>query len=448
MAVAESHYDVIIVGGRPAGASLAARLGQEGWRVLLLDRSAFPSAPAVSYPAIFSSAMALLDEIGVSEVDYAHATPRLHWWINEFREDFRVFNRVPELHGRDYAYAIDRSRFDDALWRNADRFPSVRARQGFTVTGLLWDGGRVAGVRGHARGEPEECFTADCVVGAGGRFDLVAREAGARVYAVRDDLPTSVYYAYWQGAEPYDVTGPVVHAYAPGYGYGFLLMDSAGGMLGAGVYGQSRLLDLQGSTIEAFYLKLLRAQPRVWRRLRSATLVSEVRGMRNIGNLYRQAGGPGWALAGDALHQIDPMSAQGIYDALWSAKALSRAIGDWKRGRIDWPAAVTRYEAAVQAETRACYDETLARIKREIFTRRSAWAWKSYIRWLNADPEYKRRLALMMARGMDAADWLPAPVIAGALAGGALGDVRRWLRRQPRMDTLPALPISCTAQSV
>ena len=30
IAVAESHYDVIIVGGRPAGASLAARLGQDG----------------------------------------------------------------------------------------------------------------------------------------------------------------------------------------------------------------------------------------------------------------------------------------------------------------------------------------------------------------------------------------------------------------------------------
>ncbi|MBC8098595.1 MAG: FAD-dependent monooxygenase, partial [Armatimonadetes bacterium] len=40
-------YDVIIVGGRPAGSTLAARLGQYGLRVLLLERGTFPSLPAV-----------------------------------------------------------------------------------------------------------------------------------------------------------------------------------------------------------------------------------------------------------------------------------------------------------------------------------------------------------------------------------------------------------------
>ena len=161
--------------------------------------------------------------------------------------------------------------------------------------------------------------------------------------------------------------------------------------------------------------------------------------MRKIGNLYRSAGGPGWALAGDALHQVDPMHAQGIFDSLFGATALSAAIDSALRGRQTWHDAIVQYEARVKAETHAPYVETLARIRREIFTRRPDWAWKTYIRWLNDDPEYKRRLALIMTRGIDAAGWLPRRVIAGALLRGAGDDLLRLVLGQPRRGALPAL---------
>ena len=43
-----AHFDVIVVGGRPAGATLATRLGRLGLNILLLERDTFPSAPAAS----------------------------------------------------------------------------------------------------------------------------------------------------------------------------------------------------------------------------------------------------------------------------------------------------------------------------------------------------------------------------------------------------------------
>ena len=67
----DTNYDVIIVGGRPAGATLAARLGRQGLRVLLLERATFPSAPAASCPVIYPATMRLLDEIGADEREYA-----------------------------------------------------------------------------------------------------------------------------------------------------------------------------------------------------------------------------------------------------------------------------------------------------------------------------------------------------------------------------------------
>ena len=425
-----AHYQVIIVGGRPAGATLAARLGQAGLRVLLLERATLPSLPAVSSPAIYSSTMRLLDEIGADEADYARDTPRLRRWVYEFRDDFRVVNQVPDLFGRDYGYAIDRARFDDALWRLAARSPTVTARQGFGVTDLLWDGERVVGVVGKGRGGDEERFSADLVVGADGRFSLVAGKVKAPSHHARTERPTSLYYAYWRGVEAYDATGPCVHIFGPGYGIGFLLMDSADDTCAVVTEGQSAILDpdrLGGA--EAMYLGLLQQYPKLWRRLKHAERVTTVRGIKKVGNLYHQAGGPGWALVGDAYHQVDPIDGQGVFDAVFTARALARAILAYSQGEQTWPQALAAYDAEVRAETFPMYRETLARVQRELYTRHPEWAFKTWVRWLTQDPAYKRRLALLITRGIPAQGWLPASVFLGALARGAWGDLKRLGRR-------------------
>ncbi|MEL6149749.1 MAG: FAD-dependent monooxygenase, partial [Chloroflexota bacterium] len=45
-----TDYDVIIVGGRVAGSTLAAYLGKAGIRVLLLERATFPEPHPASSP--------------------------------------------------------------------------------------------------------------------------------------------------------------------------------------------------------------------------------------------------------------------------------------------------------------------------------------------------------------------------------------------------------------
>ena len=305
-----THYDTIIVGGRPAGATLAARLGQAGLRVLLLERATLPSAPATSCPAIYPATMHLLDEIGADEAAYARGTPRLHRMVAEIRDDFRVSIPMPTLFGRDYLYAIDRARFDAALWQVAARCPSVDARQGLAVTDLLRNGAQVTGVVGRQAGGAEQRFTADCVVGADGRFSLIARKVAARSYDQRADMPTTIYYAYWRNVVPYDDQGSLITSYGSGRGYGYLLMDSADGLTCVAIEGRSDALALGDKQGLACYMRLLQAHPRIRRRLAHAALVGEVRGMRDIGNMYRQAGGAGWALVGDALHQKDPLDGQ------------------------------------------------------------------------------------------------------------------------------------------
>lgn len=425
-----NHYDCIVVGGRPAGATLAARLGQQGLRVLLLERAVLPSPPAASSPVIYPATMRLLDEIGADEAEYARGTPRLRRFVAEVREDFRFTAAVPSLFGRDYIYAIDRARFDAALWRTAAGQPGVVAHDGASVTDLLRDGERVTGVIWRADGL-EQRATAGCVVGADGRFSLVARKAGAHDCDERTDLPTTIYYAYWKGVAPYDGAEPIIHSFSAGRGYGILTMDSADGSTAVVVEGRAAALELGDATADELYLGLLRRHPRVWRRLAGATLATDVRGMRNIGNKYRGAGGPGWALVGDALHQKDPIDGQGIYDAVATAKLLATAIGDWRRGRVTWERALEQYDAAVRAETYAMYVETLERVRRELYTGYSERAYRTWVRWLSTDREYQRRLMLLLARGLPPTGWLPSSVFFGAIGRGALADLVRAIARRP-----------------
>jgi flavin-dependent dehydrogenase len=431
----DAHYDTIIVGGRPAGATLAARLGQAGLRVLLLERARLPSAPAASCPAIYPATMRMLDEIGADEAVYARGTPQLRRMVSEVRDDFRISFLMPALFGRDYLYAIDRARFDATLWDTATRSPGVDARQGFAVTDLLRNGEQVIGVVGRVAGG-EQRFTGDCVVGADGRFSLVARKVDARSYDQRANMPTSIYYAYWRNAAPYDDRGPLIMTYGTGQGYGYLLMDSADGMTCVAIEGRSDALEQGDEKASARYMRLVRAHPRIRRRLAQAEPVGEVRGMRDIGNLYRQAGGPGWALVGDALHQKDPLDGQGIYDAVFTAKALSQALVAWKRGELSWAQALDRYTAAVHAETQPMYLATMDRVKRELYTEHPDWAYRTWLRWLADDREYQRRIALLLGRGIDPSNWLPAPVMFGAIARGALGDLGRAIARRPRPSAI------------
>src|SRR6185295_1597268 len=111
--------------------------------------------------------------------------------------------RTPLVWGRDYVVGLDRRHFDYALWEHLARYPSITRHEGYAVTDLVRDAeGRVVGIVGAARGEPPREISAGCVVGADGRFSLVARKAGSPVVKEDREHVSTVYYADWEGVAP------------------------------------------------------------------------------------------------------------------------------------------------------------------------------------------------------------------------------------------------------
>lgn len=433
MSEVQPQYDVIIVGGRPAGATLAARLGMAGLRVLLVERAQMPALPGASCPIIYASTMDMLDEIGADEAAYAHNTPKIRRMINASPGLYAEVN-IPMRNGRDYGYAIDRARFDFALWENALRFPSVQGRLGFSVSDLVWENGCVAGIVGAEAGRPRETVRARLVIGADGRFSVVARKAGAAQRDEHTDYPTSIYYAYWKNVPPFDDRGAAAVAWGDNDGVGYLIMDSADGTVAAGVEGQSNIVDPPPGKVDQWYEGMLRRAPAIWERLQNAERVTDVRGMKQIGNMYRQPGGGGWAVTGDAYHQKDPIDGQGIYDAVFTAKALSDEVIAYFEGRQAWDEALANYDAAARSETFPMYQSTLQRVQASLYNSSPEWlnriARGSFGRWLIEDRLVLEQLGLMLTRQIPADEVMSTPIMVGALLRGPLRDLSRFLDRQ------------------
>lgn len=176
------EFDVIIVGGKPAGASLVARLASAGLKIAVIEKDDFIKAKVVSCPLFFSSGIKLMEEIGLKENIYTLPGSQMAGASLEISTYFRTFIKMPEDDEKNYVYGLDRNVFDKALWDNLRRFPNVERLEGFVCRDIIKDtDGRAIGVLGGYKGEAERKIYGNAIVGADGRNSLVARKTDAKV---------------------------------------------------------------------------------------------------------------------------------------------------------------------------------------------------------------------------------------------------------------------------
>lgn len=414
-------YDVIIVGGRPAGSTLAARLGKQGLRVLILERANFPELPAVSCPMINASTLEMLDEIGAKEADYARGTPKIHRMVQMLGAGIALPFDLPDYKGRNYGYAVDRARFDMTLWQTALSYPSVEGRLGFSVTDVIIENGRVCGVIGTDESKTPQRLRAALTIGADGRYSTIARKLNAEERHRHDKHPTSALYAYWTGVRPFDEQGASAIAYGGADGLAYLVMDSADGTTAVVVEGRTDRFENQPDSGEALYLRLLHENTEISARLSAAEMATSVRGMKRIGNLYRQAGGAGWALVGDALVQQDPLDGQGIYNAVFTAKALAWAIRYWRAGEKSWDEALAWYDETVQIRTYGMYRQLLDRVESSLYSQMPEAVAQTLARWTMDDRLFKDMMGKLVTRQISAEAMrliTPGLMLNAAIRGG------------------------------
>ena len=345
----DSHYDVIVVGGRCAGAATAMLLARGGLRVLVIEATQ-RGTDTLSTHALMRGGVLQLHRWGLLDSVVASGTPAIHATRFSYGDD----DQTVEIRPGDGISALRAPRRTvlDALLLDSARAAGAEILSPARVTRLLTSGGTVCGVEGVTRGSGVSFrATATLTVGADGRGSTVARAVGAKFHR-RGSASGAIIYGYFPG-----LARDQYHwAYRPGAAAGVVPTGDGLACVWAGT--ATARFDRSERLETTFRLLLAEATPEVARSIAAASPAGRLRGFPGAPGFIRSCGGPGWALVGDAAYYKDPITAHGITDALRDAELLSRAVLEAPRGGRAQLEAVLDYQHTRDRISEPLFDVT------------------------------------------------------------------------------------------
>src|SRR5258705_163612 len=145
------EYDVVIIGGGPAGCAAASILAEFGHSVLILERTKFPRyhigeslLPFTYYPL---KRLGLLEKMQKSQFVKKYSVQFVSPSGKASQPFYFSTRYAPEVA---QTWQVLRSEFDQMIADHA-REKGVVLKEEVTVTALLREGDRVAGVRAQAK---------------------------------------------------------------------------------------------------------------------------------------------------------------------------------------------------------------------------------------------------------------------------------------------------------
>lgn len=329
-------WDVIIIGARIAGATLASYLGSAGLRVLLVDRASFPSdiPQQASWDITVNRHW---NELNILVQIERAGVPRqtAHYFSTD---DIAVPYHYADFGALAFRMTARRATLDHILSQHAASFPSVELRTGFPVHGLLWEGDRIVGIYG-GRGTQRISETGWLVVGADGRHSWMARQVDASVYE-EVISPWAAYIAHYQGTNV-----------KPGMGYYARTADTFFVAGAADADFTIASVSIRNTEVEMFrrhlphsFTERLLSHPRFQEAIGAGILEGAIGGAHHLSMYKRVPYGPGWALVGDAGYHLDPMAARGVTAAVVSARLLADAILEAMTGQSSLESALREYQ--------------------------------------------------------------------------------------------------------
>ena len=343
----ERASDVIVVGGGPAGSTLAWRLASAGARVVLLERARFPREK-VCGDYVEPRGLAILREMGCLETlekrDPLPITDTAIYVDGEARHHGRIAFYGTDPRTPPHGYIVPREDLD-AVMLDAARSAGATVHEETAGTRVRIDG---SGVEVEARrGSRTVRYRAALVAGADGVNSIVAGAADILSDDERHIAVARRAYATGMDADVGEAMFWFDRSLFPGYGWVFPM---SGGRVnvGIGILAETRRRrDIAIPALFDSFLERVRASGPPYDRLELSS--------PPIGGIVKTYGGAGprsldrGVLIGDAGSFVDPMTGEGITPGMESALLAAPILLDALVSGTFGAGALARYDADVRA---------------------------------------------------------------------------------------------------
>ena len=318
-------YDVIVIGGGPAGSTAATFLAQKGWRVIILERKRFPRysvgesmLPFCYFPL---QRIGVIDQIKNSPFTQKHSVQ----FVRKDSESSLPFYFADHMdHDAATTWQVERGDFDLILLDHA-RNNGVKVFESTAVKEFIKDEhNRVVGVQAQENGQNAREFYAPMVVDATGQYSFSTSRNGWRI---KDrQLRKIAIWTYYKGAERDSGLdeGATTIAYLEQKNWIWYIPLQ--NRVSVGVVGDKEYLYTNTREPSQILDREIRRNLWVKGHLRLARKIEGYRVTGDISYRSRYCAADGLILVGDAFAFLDPVFSSGLFLALYSAVLAGEAV--------------------------------------------------------------------------------------------------------------------------
>ncbi|HQT63153.1 MAG TPA: NAD(P)/FAD-dependent oxidoreductase [Acidocella sp.] len=344
-APAPPDCDVLVIGGGPAGSSVATLLAERGRRVVLLEKDKHPRFHIGE--SLLPYNLPLLDRLGVrAQIETSAQHKHGIEFVSPFHGKSVRYEFAKAWDKRfPYAFQVRRSAFDEILLRNASQ-KGAEVLEECRVTRVEFPENDHPLVTARQADGTEQQWRAAFIVDASGRDTVLASQMGSKARNPRND--SAAIYGHFTGARRLEgqAAGNITIVWFDLGWFWFIPLSD--GTTSVGAVSPAANFKNRGTDLKSFFMGLIASSPEIADRLKHATLTSEVTATGNYSYSSSTMSGRNFILAGDACTFIDPVFSTGVYVAMqsgfWAADAVEACLTKPQRAA----AILRRYDRTFQ----------------------------------------------------------------------------------------------------
>lgn len=322
-----AEFDVIVIGGGPAGSTFSTLLREKGHNVLLLEKDHHPrfhigeSLLPMTLP-IFEKLVVSeqVKEIGILKYGAEFNSQLENNKSETFYFDFALDR------GHPHAYGVRRSEFDEILFRNAiDK--GVDCREGTRVSNVVFNPDNTVTVTAITKDGQTLQLACQFLVDASGRESLLSRRKKLKKKSKKHN--SAAIFGHFENVvrrSGKDEGNISIYWFEHGW---FWMIPLKDGTMSVGAVCFPEYLKTRDCPPDDFLQHTINMAPEVAERMKDSTQVGEVRATGNFTySSSRMFGKPGenYLLIGDAYAFIDPVFSSGVHIAMSGAVSAAEII--------------------------------------------------------------------------------------------------------------------------